>query len=192
MTIPEMSASALVADGEHVVVVVTHPDDESFGCASLIALAVATGATVTVICATRGEAGERRPDATTDHLPLDELRLRRPSRSSPRSRRRSIPARTSAFVRQQSRAAARRTLLATGCRMTCGERSCRPTSSSRSMTADVNGRVGAVERSVGRPFGGSLSAVPSADCASASRRLRDARPRRTGRRERERSPDRSS
>ena len=76
MTTPEMSASALVADGEHVVVVVAHPDDESFGCGSLIALAVATGATVTVICATRGEAGERRPDATTDHLPLGELRER--------------------------------------------------------------------------------------------------------------------
>jgi LmbE family N-acetylglucosaminyl deacetylase len=56
------------------VVVVAHPDDESFGCGSLIALAVSMGARVTVICATRGEAGERVADAATDHLPLGVLR----------------------------------------------------------------------------------------------------------------------
>ncbi|HWJ63024.1 MAG TPA: PIG-L deacetylase family protein [Acidimicrobiales bacterium] len=60
--------------GEQVVVVVAHPDDETFGCGSLIAQAVADGARVRVICCTRGEAGERVPDPTTDHLPLGDVR----------------------------------------------------------------------------------------------------------------------
>jgi N-acetyl-1-D-myo-inositol-2-amino-2-deoxy-alpha-D-glucopyranoside deacetylase len=62
--------------GGHVAVVVAHPDDESFGCGSLIASAAAAGATVTVICATRGERGERVPDPDTDAIPLGELRER--------------------------------------------------------------------------------------------------------------------
>lgn len=60
--------------GQHLVAVVAHPDDESFGCGSLIAQASLAGARVTVICATRGEAGERRPDPTTDAWPIDLLR----------------------------------------------------------------------------------------------------------------------
>jgi LmbE family N-acetylglucosaminyl deacetylase len=56
--------------------VVAHPDDETFGCGSLIAQAVSAGARVTVVCATRGEAGERIPDAATDHLPLGQVRER--------------------------------------------------------------------------------------------------------------------
>lgn len=67
---------ALPRRGEHAVVVVAHPDDESFGCGSLIARAVDVGARVTVICATRGEAGERVPDAATDHLSLGDVRER--------------------------------------------------------------------------------------------------------------------
>ncbi|MCB0965319.1 MAG: PIG-L family deacetylase [Ilumatobacter sp.] len=64
-----------IADaGEHVAAVVAHPDDESFGCGSLLAMASAIGAHVTVICATRGESGERRPDPTTDAWPLGLLR----------------------------------------------------------------------------------------------------------------------
>jgi len=47
--------------GSHLLVVVAHPDDESFGCGSLIAHAVDAGAQVTVCCATRGEAGELSP-----------------------------------------------------------------------------------------------------------------------------------
>jgi LmbE family N-acetylglucosaminyl deacetylase len=65
---------ALPKPGERVVVTVAHPDDESFGTGSLIALAAANGAQVTVICATRGEAGERLHDRTTDHLPLGVVR----------------------------------------------------------------------------------------------------------------------
>jgi LmbE family N-acetylglucosaminyl deacetylase len=64
----------IAARGQHLVVVVAHPDDESFGCGSLIAQAVLAGARVTVVCATRGEAGERRPDPSTDAWPLGLLR----------------------------------------------------------------------------------------------------------------------
>jgi N-acetyl-1-D-myo-inositol-2-amino-2-deoxy-alpha-D-glucopyranoside deacetylase len=41
-----------------LLVVVAHPDDETFGCGSLIIEAVARGYEVTVACATRGELGE--------------------------------------------------------------------------------------------------------------------------------------
>ncbi|MGH8962588.1 MAG: PIG-L deacetylase family protein [Jatrophihabitantaceae bacterium] len=45
----------------HVLVVVAHPDDESFGCGSVIADAVARGHRVQVCCATLGEEGELSP-----------------------------------------------------------------------------------------------------------------------------------
>lgn len=42
---------------ERMMVVVAHPDDESFGCGSILAHAAAKGVHATVCCATRGEAG---------------------------------------------------------------------------------------------------------------------------------------
>lgn len=44
-----------------MVLVVAHPDDETFGCGSLLAHAADRGVEVTVVCATRGEAGEPAP-----------------------------------------------------------------------------------------------------------------------------------
>ena len=41
-----------------MMVVVAHPDDETFGCGSLLLHAAATGMVTAVLCATRGEAGE--------------------------------------------------------------------------------------------------------------------------------------
>jgi LmbE family N-acetylglucosaminyl deacetylase len=67
---------ALAGDGQHLVAVVAHPDDETFGCGSLLAAAAAAGARVAVVCATRGEEGEFRPDHSTGHLPLAAVRER--------------------------------------------------------------------------------------------------------------------
>jgi LmbE family N-acetylglucosaminyl deacetylase len=49
-----------------LLVVIAHPDDESFGCGSLLARASAAGDETAVLCATRGEAGESR--VRTDDL----------------------------------------------------------------------------------------------------------------------------
>ena len=44
-----------------VLLIVAHPDDETFGCGSLLLHAAAHGADTVVVCATRGEAGEVEP-----------------------------------------------------------------------------------------------------------------------------------
>jgi LmbE family N-acetylglucosaminyl deacetylase len=54
-----------------LLVVVAHPDDETFGCGSLLLHAATQGWELSVCCATRGEAGEPRPGSgiTQDQLP---------------------------------------------------------------------------------------------------------------------------
>jgi LmbE family N-acetylglucosaminyl deacetylase len=54
--------------GPRLHVVVAHPDDETFGCGSLLLLAAASGYTTFVTCATRGEAGEDRSGRTGAEL----------------------------------------------------------------------------------------------------------------------------
>lgn len=59
-----------------LLVVVAHPDDETFGCGSLILHAVSRGWQVDVCCATRGEAGE--PDPASG-ISIEELPAARES-----------------------------------------------------------------------------------------------------------------
>ena len=47
-----------MSEAVRLLVTVAHPDDETFGTGSVIALAAEHGAQVTVCCATRGEAGD--------------------------------------------------------------------------------------------------------------------------------------
>jgi LmbE family N-acetylglucosaminyl deacetylase len=63
----------VTSDPPRLLVVVAHPDDETFGCGSVIALAHQQGAEVTVCCATRGEAGEAPPWLGRDRS-LDDVR----------------------------------------------------------------------------------------------------------------------
>ena len=58
-----------------MLVAVAHPDDESFGCGSLLARASELDVETCVLCATRGEAGESRI-ATDDLAALREQELR--------------------------------------------------------------------------------------------------------------------
>jgi LmbE family N-acetylglucosaminyl deacetylase len=59
--------------GQHLVTV-AHPDDETFGCGSIIATAVAAGATVTVLCATLGDRGETHLHLSPQQLARQRLR----------------------------------------------------------------------------------------------------------------------
>jgi LmbE family N-acetylglucosaminyl deacetylase/enamine deaminase RidA (YjgF/YER057c/UK114 family) len=59
-----------------LLVVVAHPDDEAFGCGSVLAHASANGATSVVVCATRGERGEPAPGSGLTQAELPEARER--------------------------------------------------------------------------------------------------------------------
>lgn len=58
-----------------LLLMVAHPDDESFGCGSLLAHAAMSGVQTTVCCATRGEAGDDTRGLAKGSS-LGEVRLR--------------------------------------------------------------------------------------------------------------------
>jgi LmbE family N-acetylglucosaminyl deacetylase len=67
------------ATGTRLQVIVAHPDDETFGCGSLLLHARRAGAATAVCCATRGEAGDVAqgvgvPDGGVGELREGELR----------------------------------------------------------------------------------------------------------------------
>lgn len=56
----------------HLLVILPHPDDESFGCAGVMAMLRQQGVPVTLVCATSGQMGRhmgRPPFATRETLP---------------------------------------------------------------------------------------------------------------------------
>ena len=57
-----------------LLVIVAHPDDETFGCGSLLAHASSRGYETVVACATRGELGEIAPGSGADRTNLGEVR----------------------------------------------------------------------------------------------------------------------
>ena len=62
------------AEAPRLLVVVAHPDDETFGCGSLLLHAAAAGALTAVCCATRGEAGEPAPGSGVRRSELASVR----------------------------------------------------------------------------------------------------------------------
>jgi LmbE family N-acetylglucosaminyl deacetylase len=66
--------TAVATAGQRLLVTVAHPDDETFGCGSIIATAVAAGATVTVLCATLGDRGGSHLGLTPPQLARQRLR----------------------------------------------------------------------------------------------------------------------
>lgn len=59
---------------QRLLVVVAHPDDETFGCGSLLVHAAGSGVSTTVACATRGEAGSPTPGRGLDDADMATVR----------------------------------------------------------------------------------------------------------------------
>jgi LmbE family N-acetylglucosaminyl deacetylase len=59
---------------ERLLVAVAHPDDETFGCGSLLAYADELGVPSVVACATRGEAGSPTPGRGLDDADMATVR----------------------------------------------------------------------------------------------------------------------
>jgi LmbE family N-acetylglucosaminyl deacetylase len=68
MTQTAETAGGRATAGTRLLLVVAHPDDETFGCGSLLLHAAERGLTTAVVCATRGEAGEAAGSLTAMEL----------------------------------------------------------------------------------------------------------------------------
>jgi len=64
----------MTRDGQRLMVVMPHPDDECFGCASTIARYAAEGASVSLVTMTRGGAGLWNGRAAGDLRRLSDVR----------------------------------------------------------------------------------------------------------------------
>lgn len=69
-----MPPALSTAGRPRLVVVVAHPDDETFGTGSVLLHAAAVGMETTVVCATRGEAGEITTGSGVDAAALAAVR----------------------------------------------------------------------------------------------------------------------
>jgi len=58
----------------HLLAIYAHPDDEAFGTAGTFASITDKGGSVTLVCATRGEAGEISDSSLSTHETLGEVR----------------------------------------------------------------------------------------------------------------------
>src|SRR5437016_10647730 len=67
-------SAAMQRERPLLLVVVAHPDDETFGTGSVIASAAARGVRVVVCCATRGAAGEDTSGTTSGPAELALVR----------------------------------------------------------------------------------------------------------------------
>ena len=63
-----------MSDTRRMLLAVAHPDDETFGCGSLVAHAAARDVDVTILCATRGEAGSPAPGSGLEVADLPVVR----------------------------------------------------------------------------------------------------------------------
>jgi len=60
---------------KRILSVLAHPDDESFGMGGTLAKCASEGVKVTLICATRGEAGEVDPECLVGYDSIADLRV---------------------------------------------------------------------------------------------------------------------
>jgi LmbE family N-acetylglucosaminyl deacetylase len=76
MTPPQGPAGRLLPGWAKVLVVVAHPDDESFGLGAIISQMTATGSAVHILCYTHGEASTLNQNRATPPRPRPAERLR--------------------------------------------------------------------------------------------------------------------